>query len=155
MTTELQLQEGLQTCLRTLSAFASADVVINDWTILDGSSANAPFLIIENADEFDDRQQVKTPGTIWQEQVTLLERWTMWTDTLNNFRLHRQAILDAFDDASTNFRTAGGLSGVMINRIRSANAPGPVYHPDVDPALRPDMMPLFWGQTFIFECTLF
>lgn len=155
MTTELQLQEGIQTALRTLSAFSSADVVINDWTLLDGSSTNAPFLIIENADEFDARQQVKTPGTIWQEQVTLLERWTMWTETMNLFRLHRQAILDAFDNADGNFRNAGGLSGVMINRIRSANAPGPVYHPDVDPALRQDMMPLFWAQTMIFECTLF
>lgn len=155
MTTEFQLQEGVQTCLRTLSAFSNADVTINDWSILDGSSANAPFLIIENSETFEDRQSVKTPGTVWQLPVVLYERFVNWKDTSNNFRLHRQAILDAFDNADGNFRTAGGLPGVMINRIRSSEAPGAVFHPDIDPRLRPDADPLFLAQKLIFECTLF
>ena len=147
---EQTIQEGIQTTIRALTAFASADVVINDWDLLDQSTANAPYVIIENSPEPIVTQQTVSGNFAWSIPVSLFERFVDWPTTLNGFRTRRQAIFDAYNAVGT-ARAAGGIEAVDIHTIRVG---GPIEYL-YDPYLRdediPDALPMFVTQQLIFE----
>ena len=58
MITEADVQLAMQTAMQTISLFASADVVINDWDVLNQAGAKAPYVVIENSETLDSRQDV-------------------------------------------------------------------------------------------------
>jgi hypothetical protein len=91
---EATIQLGIQAALRAMSEFEDADIVINDWSVLDQSSSAAPYVIIENADDFTSRQDTVTPVTRWEIPLTLIERFDDWQPALDNLRTRRQAIID-------------------------------------------------------------
>ena len=70
---EVTIQAAVQDTLQAMAAFAAADIVINDWSILDSSTFAAPYVIIRTADSVTSRQDTMTPNTRWQIPVTLFE----------------------------------------------------------------------------------
>ena len=116
MTTEAQLQIGLQTQLRAVTGFTAADVVINDYSLLDESTDRTPIAIISNADAFDALQASgnRSSGTI-PLPVTIGVRFYDWQESLNAFRDIRQAIITYFED--TNGSRALGLEAVSVDSI--------------------------------------
>ncbi len=146
---ELAVQQGLQTIIRNLAEFADTDVVINDWTILDGGVAGAPYIIIFTADTFRARQDTETRQTWWNVPVRMVEAFTDWTTTLNNFRARRQAILDAMNATGT-ARAAGQSTAVTIDEIRSEGPITPYYDPYLAAEQLPEATPIYLYQDLIF-----
>src|SRR5579859_7400979 len=107
---EATIQTALQTTLQALPAFGAAAVVINNWSILDQSIQNAPYVIITTADNFDLLLTAPTSPRSYQIPITLVQAFVDWTTTLGNLRDRRQAVVDGIDNGS--LATAGGLSGI-------------------------------------------
>ena len=147
---EQAVHEGIQAVIRQIAAFAAADVVINDWSVLDQSSQAAPYVIISNADDFRSRQDATSPQTTWQVPVAIYERWTDWPTTLANLRARRQAIIDEFNVVSDN-RAANGLPAVTIDEIRNDGPITPYYGPYIRAEEVPDALPQFLMQTLILS----
>lgn len=152
MATEAALQSAIQTILQSITGtFASADVVINDWSILDGPRDSAPFAIIENSDDFSGLQRTSDANTRRDIPVTLAVRLgpDTWKEAQDNFRDAREAILSKFNEVGT-ARSAGGLEGVDITEIRSAGPIGYIYPIYVEPQNQPFVNPDFVSQRIIF-----
>ena len=66
---EKLIQEGIQDAIQAMDAYANADVVINDWTILDQADSAAPYVIIENSDTFKAPQTAGDPSRTWEIPV--------------------------------------------------------------------------------------
>jgi len=151
---EYAIQTALQTLILGLSAFESGDVVINDWTITDGETVNAPYVLIETADEFSSTQTSKVAGTDIQIKVHLFERFTTWKETLDALTTHRDALLTLFNDSDTGARAAGSVDGastaVDIREIRSGSGIEAVYPHYLDPEEAANAFPLYLYQLMIF-----
>jgi hypothetical protein len=152
---EAALQTAMQTAIQTISAFASASVVINDWSVLDGSIQNAPYVIITTADEFHSVQDVKSPNSTdrLRMPITLVEAFIDWPTTLGNLRDRRQAIIDEINSGSV--RSAGGLSGLSLDDIRNAGLIVPYHAPGNDPKNNPEAEPQFLMQTILLTYSEF
>ncbi len=149
---EKAIQEGMQTVMLSMGAFTGGDVVINDTTILDGSSTGAPYVIIWNSDNFIARQDTVTPTELWEIPFTLYERWLDWKSALNGMRDTRQAIIDKFDEVGV-ARAAGAASGLLaqINVIRADGPIGEVYPRYATPAQDAEANPVYLAQRMIAE----
>lgn len=144
---EATIQAAVQDTLQAMTAFSSADIVINDWSILDASTFDAPYVIIETADSVTSRQDTMTPNTRWQIPVTLFERFTDWAETYNNLRDRRQAIIDEFNEIGANRSPGGGA--VTADVIRTDGPVGQWYDPYMNPDDNP--LPVFITQRIILE----
>lgn len=147
---ELSIQTAAQATIQSIAAFSSADVTINDWRILDGSVANAPYVIIESADEFTSDQTVMTPDTRWTMKLWLFERFTEWKTTLDNFTVRRQAIIDEFNEVGSN-RSAGGAAATDANPIRSGSPIQPYYDPQTPASLIQESDPIYLYQLLLLD----
>lgn len=114
---EATLQADLARELETLtSLFGTADVVVNDWSILDGPRENAPYILIQNAESFH-VEAVQTGWSItWEIPFLLIESFSDWTATWNNLRDHRQAVIDKLKNVdgynASSSRLAWGLRDI-------------------------------------------
>jgi len=151
---ELTIQEAFQSALQALSRFEDSDVVINSWEVLDQSTDNAPYVIIENSDDWDSLQETVTVTNNYRLPFTLVVKLAAdtWTIAMNNFRDTRQAIIDAFTGSG---RSAFGQAGVYVQRIRPDGPIGYIYSPDVDPEQQPYATPLFVSQRIIADIVQF
>jgi hypothetical protein len=123
--TELQVQQGLQTLIRELGAYASADVVINDWSIFDQWVGQAPYVIIQNAHDVNYQKRSSAEQRRYTTLITLVEQFEDWETTYNAFRASREALINQID--SDNNRTANGLDGMDIVEIRNTTPILPKY----------------------------
>ncbi len=146
---EKAIQEAMQDAFQAMAAFGDADVVINDWTILDQSSLNGPYVIIENSDEWGSTQDTSQEINLWHIPFILIERFIEWSTTLDAFRDSRQAIVDAVNAGT--FRSAGGTSGVNIRNIRPGGDIDYLYDQYIEPGMQANMLPVFVVQTIIAE----
>lgn len=144
---EATIQAAVQDTIQAIAAFADASVVINDWTILDGSFDGAPYVLIETADSVTSRQDTMTPNTRWDVPITLFERFTDWATTYGNLRDRRQALIDEFNEIGANRSPGGGA--VTADVIRTDTPIGEWYDPYQDPATNP--LPVFITQRLILE----
>ena len=146
---ESTLQADLQRELLKLTAlFSTGDVVIGDWSVLDGSSLAAPFVIIEVADDYN----VTQLETEWQQTrsipMTLIVRFVDWDTSMLAFRDTRQTVIDAltatmyYDSASVNL--AWGLRG-----ISNGSGIDPVY--DRYNENSAESIPVYLSQRIILE----
>lgn len=145
---EKLIQEGVQDVIQAMDEFANADVVINDYTPFDLSNLNAPYVIIENCDDVESTQDGRVANTTWNIHLILIERFTDWKTTQDNFRDRRQALLDEFN-AEGNARSAGGLAATNIKAIRTR---GPIvewYDPMLAENQRELAVPVFLFQWLI------
>lgn len=148
---EKLIEEGIQTILQAMADFADDDVTIEDWTILDGSTQNAPFVIIEISDDFVSRQDVPSEGDTWQIPVNLYTRFTDWATSKTSFRDTRQNIIDEFNSVGTN-RSAGITTKMTdIQEIRGEGPIGYWYRKYEDDDEEPVSDPVFVHQVIIFE----
>lgn len=147
---EAAIQTGIQAQIQALVEFADADVVINDWGVLDGSTENAPYVIISNADTFNSKQDTTSAETSWEIPVSLFEKFDSWPLTENALRDRRQALIDKFN-AIGNARSAGGLMSVSINGIRNEGPITPYYGIYLTDAQMAETLPVFLFQTLIFS----
>lgn len=114
---ETNVQAAIQTTLRAMSEFDDADIVINDWGILDQSSIAAPYVIITNAVNIVSRQDTADEQCTYSIPVTLIERFTTWKTSLDNMRTRRAAVFNAYV-GQTSARSANGLEGTNITAVR-------------------------------------
>ena len=110
--TDTNVMEALRVMLLGLDEFANGSVVIDDWSILDGSSAASPFIIIETPDSFVSRQDNRNPTTTWDIPVTLLVAFDDWQPTLAKFRTTRNAIIEKMN-GFTGERSTGAAASPM------------------------------------------
>jgi hypothetical protein len=148
--TEATIQAGIQDVIQAMPEFAGADVVINDWGIFDQSSSHAPYVLIQSADEVTSRQDVKTAQTVYMIPVMLVERFTNWKETYDNFTTRRDAILTKFNAVGA-ARSANGIAATTVDVIRSEGPIGEVYPAYLEPEERAEALPEFVVQTLIFE----
>lgn len=88
---ELTTQEFLRDLLLTLAEYDSGEVIINGWSILDGSLSRSPYIIIENAASIDSAQN---RAYTYDLPTALIVAFVDWDESLNNFRDYRQNIFD-------------------------------------------------------------
>ena len=106
-------------------------------------------MLIENSDDFNAEQDTQEPVTVWSIPVNLIEAFSDWDTTLNNFRTRRQAIIDKINSGTV--RSAGGLDATNVRRVYND---GPIYHIE-DKSLSDEQareaLPVFIGQRIILE----
>lgn len=149
------VQDALLTILKTMVAFADADVVVNDWRILDGSSYAAPFIIIETSDEVISRQDSMIAETTYSIKVYLFEKFTTWKETLDRFTISRDAIYTLMNDSSTGNRAAGSQdaasTAINIEEVRTSSGVEPWYQHYVAQEDLANAVPAYLWQLFIFS----
>lgn len=152
---EYAVQTALQVLFQGMAAFDDADVVINDWRILDGSTQAAPFVIIETGDEIGSVQTSRYAETTYSIKVYLFETFTTWKETLDNFTTRRDAILTLFNDSSTGNRAAGSVDAasvaIDIEEIRASSGVEPWYTRYVSAEDAANAVPNYLWQLLIFQ----
>jgi len=123
---EATLQADLQReLLRLTSTFSSGDVTISDWSILDGSSAAAPFVVIGVADDFDsETENVWTAS--WTIPFDLIVRFTDWDDSMLALRNARQTIISNLRD-TTHYQNASAALAWGLRRISAGSGVSEIY----------------------------
>lgn len=146
---EATLATCLQNVLLTLNIFSAGDVTINNWGVLDQSSAKAPYVIIEIADTFDlENLQNSSITENWSLLFTLVERFDDWDTSLTVLSADREAILAKLANTSSygssNDELALGIRSIHsdgeIRRIYSSNVSNPA-----------DALPVFIAQRVRLE----
>jgi hypothetical protein len=145
---ESTIRSGLATAIKAMTEFEDADVVINDWSILDKPAIKAPYVIIETADTFDSRQDTMTPQTTWSIPIVLVEKFTKWSTTLGNLSTRRQAIIDKINSGTVR---SAGLDGVTIDRVYNDGDIIEFYRKFQDPEKSQNALPVFLMQRIILE----
>jgi len=125
---EKSIAEALQDTFQALETYENADVVINDWSILNRSFLCAPFIHIETAGEFEARKDTYNDQTTWNIPVTLLVRYKNNEDAYNDFRKYRQEILNTMN---TDGNRSAGLNAVTIDIIYSDGGIDGVFNKEV------------------------
>lgn len=148
--TEATIQAGIQDVIQSMNEFNNVDVVINDFGIYDQSSVNAPYVMIQSADQVLSRQDSPSAETTYEILVTLIERFTDWKETLDNLTTRRDALLTKFNAVGT-ARSAAGLEATSIDSIRAAGPIAFVYDAYIAEDQIAEALPVFIAHTLIFE----
>lgn len=145
---ESTLQEDLQREFLSLSSlFSVGDVTINDWNVLDGPNANAPYIIIENSDDFAIAAIQTSPSRLWMIPFTLFVRFLDWSTSEAAFAAVRQPVLDQLVNKA--YQAASGNLNFGIRSIRSGSPIGYVYDRYVEEEA--ESLPVFLSQRIIVE----
>jgi hypothetical protein len=147
---ETAVQAAIQTTLKAMTEFADADVVINDWSLLDQSSLAAPYVIITNAVNINSGQDTADEQATYTIPVTLIERFTHWKASLDNMRTRREAVFNAFI-GNTNVRSANGLAGTNIKAVRTEGPITEYYDRGLAAEQMAVAMPAFLQQTLALD----
>jgi hypothetical protein len=147
---EATLQADVQReLLRMTSTFSSGDVVISDWSVLDGSSQNAPFVIIEVADGFNiDGLQTRQWENIINIPITLFVRFIDWDTSMLAFRDARQSVLDGLA-ATSHYQSASAKLAWGLLGISSDGGINSVEDHYVEN--QSESLPIYLSQRFILE----
>lgn len=146
---EATIQASIQDKLQAMADFADADVVIADWSILDGPISGAPYARIMPAENFELRQDNATVTVDWEIPVVLYVAFTDWADSYAALLTLRQNVLDAF----TGDNSALGVVAdeyAMMERIATGS---PIiehylaYNKDTN---QPEGLPVFLFQALAF-----
>ncbi|MCC6192064.1 MAG: hypothetical protein IT318_23795 [Anaerolineales bacterium] len=139
------VQAAVQTIIQNMSEFENADVTINDWRLLDQSTVSAPYVIITNPVDIDSSKDSSDTQDTYILPLILVEPFTEWKTTLDNLRNRMEAIFTAFNAIGT-ARSAGGIEGTNISRVRTDGPTTEYYGPGVDPQNIDEAMPIFLMQ---------
>lgn len=147
--TEKTIQEAIQAVLVATATFDTGDVTINDWGVLDQSTANAPYVIIETADEFESLFRVDSDENTYQVILNLVVRFVDWDTSKTAFRDTREIVRAALADPSN------ATSGLAVRAVRSGGAIIPIYDAYAYADEQPDALPAFLTQRITAECQEF
>lgn len=143
---EATLQADLQReLLRLTSTFSTGDVTICDWGILDGSSANAPYVIIDASDTFTASKAQSQWNQIWNIPFTLVVKFDDWDTSRADIAAKRQIVLAALRDTK-NYNSASIALAWGLREIASESI-DPVY--DRYAANPNESLPVFLSQKMI------
>jgi len=146
---EKTIQEALQTVLVASATYSSGDVTINDWGVLDGPTANAPYVVIQTADDFNVSFSVASDESTWSEILNLVVRFVDWDTTLTAFRDNRQSTISALSSP------ANGTVGLAVRNVRSGGPIVPIYETYADADIQADALPAFLTQPIVADCQEF
>ena len=99
MKTEIQIQQIVQTAIKTISGVDASSVVVNDWAIIDGSFDKAPFYIIDVASDYSLEMQYSCEVSRWVIPVQTFipfDSRGSWVKTYNDFSKARQDLFSLF-----------------------------------------------------------
>lgn len=145
---EATLQADLQReLLRLTSLFSSGDVTIGDWSVLDGSSQAAPFVVIEVAGDFDSNTENTWTAT-WQIPFTLIIRFTDWDTTMLSMRDVRQSVLAALRD-TTHYHASSTALAWGLHKMTAATGISEIYDKYNENAA--ESLPVYLSQTINLE----
>lgn len=145
---EATLQADLQREFLTLtSLFSAGDVTINDWGVLDGPNENAPYIVIENSDDFAIATIQTSASELWLIPFTLLVRFLDWDTSEVALAAARQPVLDHL--VAKAYQAASGNLNFGIRSIRSGGPIGYVYDRYVENDA--ESLPAFLSQRIIVE----
>lgn len=146
---EAILQADLQReLLRLSSTFSSGDVTIDDWSILDGSSQNAPFVIIETADDTTHVDIQSDESSTIQIPFWIFVRFLNWGSSAEALRDVKDTIISALRKVE-NYLPASSVLGWGLRTIRSGSPVGEYYN-KYDENLS-ENIPVFRTQLIILE----
>ena len=144
--TEKTIQEAIQTVLVATATFDAGDVTIDDWGVLDQSTASAPYVIISVADDFEISFLGPSDESKWGVALNVVERFTDWDATRQAIRDTRAAVIAAISSPSN------AVSGLAVKKIRSSGAVDPIYETYGQAEILPDAIPVFLSHRLIAEC---
>jgi hypothetical protein len=147
--TEKTIQEALQTVILASSSFSTGDVTINDWGVLDGPTASAPFVVIETADEFESLFRVDSDENTYQVILNVIVRFVDWDTSKTAFRDTREVVRAALSSP------ANATAGLAVRGVRSGGPISPIYETYADSEIQADALPVFLSQQIIAECQEF
>ena len=133
--------------LTLTSLFSAGDVTINDWNVLDGPNENAPYIIIENSDDFAIATVQTDPIPLWMIPFSLFVRFLDWSTSEAAFAAARQPVLDHLVNKA--YTAASGNLNFGIRSIRSGSPIGYVYDRYVENEA--ESLPVFLSQRIIVE----
>ena len=142
-------QSAVRDTIQALAAFADVDVVINDYTILDGPVTNAPYVIIGNVvtARITERMGGIEEGTL-ELPFAIYEAFDGWETSLNNLRDREDAVINGFNGSAW---SANGAAGVSIQFVR-LEARLELYEPGVE---EPMSDPVFLVRPVVLEMELY
>lgn len=146
--TDTTIMNGLVSLLKTLQRFSKAEIVIDDYSILDETVHRSPYLILETPDDFESTQRTKIPVTVWNVPVTLFVRFTEWKDSLEEFRECRNELITLMN--GTAGERSANQQSTTIDTIKNIGKIQPFYDPYLSEEQVKVAMPLFLFQTFLF-----
>ena len=125
---EANLQVMMQTeLLRITGTFSSGDVVINDWSILDGPNANAPYVNIQSSDTVSvENIQQEEPLTRYTIPFTVVVKFDDWDTARAALQTVRQTVIDWLKDTAS-FQDANGRLAWGLRSIRSLEPVSEIY----------------------------
>lgn len=145
---EATLQADLQREFLTLtSLFSAGDVTINDWDVLDGPIENAPYIIVENSDDFAIAAVQTSPSRLWMIPFRMFVRFLDWGTSEVAFAAARQPVLDLLVNKA--YAAGSGNLNFGIRSIRSGSPIGYVYDRYVENDA--ESLPAFLSQRLIVE----
>lgn len=158
--TEKTVQEGVQTFLQSIAAFAGAHTVINDFAWQDKSLTGLPMAVIITADNFRYTKPTATRNDFLEVPVALYEAFVVgsgaaglgWKKTQDNFRDNRQKIVD---QAFTGPNSTVSIAGLRIVQIRNEGPVDSLFNPKLSEAQLKDAMPIMMFQTIILSLESF
>lgn len=147
---EKVLAESIQSeLLRLTSLFSEGDVVINDWSILDGSSERAPYVNIETSDDVNLVDIQSDRRVTWLIPLTITVRFTDWDGSLIALRDCRQTVIEHLLQTEE-FLEANGKLAWGLRGLRNEGRVAGVY--DKYPENEAEALPVFVSQKLI--CTV-
>lgn len=140
---EQTIHLALQAAILTLPDFAPDDVTLNDWRLVDRPALNAPYVVIEDADDFEVQLSASLGGLLrtYGVRFTLIERFDDWHASYAALRERRDAIADAI--------FAHIPAEMHLDGVRADSPIGEIYDRYTDPDDQTDALPIFIAQRFV------
>lgn len=125
---EATLQADLKReILQLTHLFGEADVVIDDWSILDGGNANAPYVIIVSSDTLEvTRIQTDDKLTSWTIPFYIIVKFDDWDSARSSLGATRQGVLDHLK-ATEGYLDASGRLAWGLRSIRALEPVSEIY----------------------------
>ena len=144
---ETTIQASIQSKLRALPEFNDDDVVIADWSMLDGPIASAPYARIMPADDFTWRQDTREVIVSWTIPVVLYVEFFQWAGSYAEMVTLRQAVLNAFDGDDSSLDASGYA---MLTQMSAGTPIGYYYPPYISDQNDPEALPMALFQVIAF-----
>lgn len=131
--------------LRITATFSTGDVVVDDWSVLDGPNANAPYVIIETSDTFSmGTPHIEGQTITWTIPMLIVEKFSDWDTSRAALGATRQIVINWLRDTD-NYHQSSGRLAYGLRGLRSLEPLLPIFDRyEENPA---ESLPVFLGQT--------
>ncbi len=131
------------------TTFSDDDVVINDWSILDGPSSAAPYALIETPDDVEVLEiESDAQYSLVAIPVYLIVRFLDWTSAKNDLLSLRTTVINHLIHPE-DFAQDQGQLGAIIRKIRSGSDVVGIY--DRYEENQEESLPVFLAQLILID----